>query len=188
MSTSESARRADTFEPGVFAFWDWSWRVRDERGRLVPIWRPRGDTDASLAAVMTSAEFDAIKRRAFELSVLNRHLRTLLIACCTIMMVGWGIDLATGRRQPGDLFLTLTIVVLVMLALVAVRGRNKHFGWSRSAAFRALREHGRCASCGYSLRGLCAQRDGERVTCPECGAVWKAGRADLAAPAKATAD
>lgn len=40
---------------------------------------------------------------------------------------------------------------------------------------RALRDT-RCPSCGYSLRNLEPQRDGDpRVQCPECGSSWNAG-------------
>lgn len=60
-------------------------------------------------------------------------------------------------------------VFLLLIGMYSLRW----LGTDRKAVEASLRAAGRCASCGYDLRGIEAGAAGRRV-CPECRAEWNA--------------
>ncbi len=111
--------------------------------------------------------------------------------CAVRPFAGWAV-IAIRLLQSFSIFVTLVafgylgvlkfapgtgLVWMVPMAIVAVavaaasypfllpRGYGSRL---RSGMLRA----GRCASCGYALKGIGAMEDGCTV-CPECGGAWK---------------
>ena len=65
----------------------------------------------------------------------------------------------------------LPVVVIVLEAVAVLTAWRS---WRSRDGRRVARElvgAGCCASCGYSMRGLVPEPDGNAV-CPECGAAW----------------
>jgi hypothetical protein len=112
----------------------------------------------------------------------------------------WFMVLRAKRMSPSRVVLELLLGVSVLVAfvgpivffgfvgplallgvLVATPAAMNYF--TRETGERKYRREmaasyvgeGICASCGYSLKGL-PDEDDARVTCPECGAGWKAER------------
>lgn len=137
-------------------------KVRDDRGRLVPLAPTRfslaGPSRGEGAAFPPSAE----QRR--------QGVRFLLaMAPLTAAM----------SLAPVGLFIMGMIRAWVMFTMVGAFTLVEIWvGWQITRRVRArkfataLVAVSRCGSCAHDLTGLSAEADGCRV-CPECGAAWR---------------
>lgn len=72
-------------------------------------------------------------------------------------------------------------MMLMNAGLQGGMGASGFFGFGEPSSpvkrvlVRAMLREGKCASCGYPLKGIPAQGDG-CVVCSECGAAWRGAR------------
>jgi uncharacterized Zn finger protein (UPF0148 family) len=159
--------------------------ITDDRGERVPLFAPgsldlREPENAELAdAYMRAAE--TTNEHGW-----NRHLKgreALWLVAPVLLVPGM---IAVMNAFPGlPRWMTYLVVVPVMWAFIMLRARSHVKEHSHRYA-QAFLTRARCASCGYSLRGVDAA--GEVVVCPECGAGWGVARVGLAEPAGERAD
>ncbi|MCB9842433.1 MAG: hypothetical protein H6812_04170 [Phycisphaeraceae bacterium] len=146
------------------------WTVTDARGKRVQLWPyvvpPRGLRER---VGMKDDEVATLKRWL----VHDRLIHAAAVAGLNYAMWRVLIEIWLGRNPRltlGSLPVTM-LPILIALGFfvfdwrkVIARSRERH-----QAALLLVR---RCASCGYSIKGLPSQDDGCTV-CPECGAAWK---------------
>ena len=157
--------------PGTFPYWDWQWRCRDDAGTSGKLWHPKTNDpkDPNVCTVLTKDAFDEICGRTLELSRLNRARRWFILVAAAFMTAATIQSfMEYYRTGSGDL-----VYAILHSALMAVLWFSllKSVGFSRTAAYIALRERGRCARCAYDLKGVASDDDG-MIRCPECGAEW----------------
>ncbi len=166
-------------------------RIKDARGRSITqldpvrlcVWH-RHDV----------IEADALERIVDELEpgTAKRRRRIILIAPCTIVLVGVGIAALyyfydSGARR--DLVSTLTnpaIMVPNVLCCIFVTWIAARQGRLKRVRF-AMLKHRRCPHCGYNLHGLPTAPEDAATVCPECGCAWLIDDTELAERLAATA-
>jgi hypothetical protein len=146
----------------------------DDAGNAVRIWRPALLTPGGPAgdANMSRGDYRRIRKavahRSYSLGVVRP------IAWVSIVLGSWLVlaELIHAAAVRGALPSFLTVgagAVLTYLGWSTLAG----VGADEVAITAALRAEGRCPSCAYDLAQLASESDG-LVTCPECGARWRA--------------
>ena len=146
------------------------WTVKDARGRRVQLF-------ANLVPGSVMRKRLGITHS--EIRTLRRSLRGSralgAVAGFFLMYFGFGwilmlimISISGGT----DYFDSYRSLWLVVTGLAASAMYWWGLGSSRSRLRVAMQSLSRCASCGYSLKGIHADADGCTV-CPECGAAWR---------------
>lgn len=153
--------------------------LRDDRGRRVGlIGRGSPRTLAARlglsprAAERIEAQAGSVNTWTAATADLVTEYLALLLAIPLLLVALWAWNGAVPRSVPAALR-GMSFIVPVT-ATAAVLWLILRAGWvARTRGIvRGLLAEGRCATCGYDIRGCRAEADGCTV-CPECGAAWR---------------
>ncbi|MCC6322295.1 MAG: hypothetical protein IT438_12770 [Phycisphaerales bacterium] len=145
----------------------------DDRGQDVDLIRPKqlGRDQADIVAAPALGKFlaEVVKAESRRISPARVALS---VAACAVLIFA---RLFYRRIFPGAPPLMVMILfwgglALFIVAMRIMTRRTHGFTLASTAVSSGL-----CGSCGYSLHKLDAEGDG-CVTCPECGAAWRACR------------
>lgn len=153
--------------------------ISDDRGTPVPLWSAQGtpadaDGPADLRARVTALMTDRV--RGWTRQPITRASTPVVLALAVLVTTPPLLTLAFGVRSP----YAITVMMGGLFAVVIPLWMRAVQRGMAGAVRATLLAEGRCASCGYSMRGLTAEADGCAV-CPECAAAWRFDPAALEA-------
>lgn len=101
----------------------------------------------------------------------ERFLISVVLSVAFLVIISVTLFLF-GNMLGGIPSLLVVVIVIVAVTMADRWIAKRRIGRAIGATIVA---HGICGKCGYSLRGLEAADD-NRLVCPECAGVWRAGR------------
>ncbi len=139
------------------------WKIRDDRGRRVPL-----GTVWGMRVVSTTIPEGSRQRMEAKIGSELRwkyKVRVIVGGVLAYFALNIVIDTLVPGNVPSwtpGLTLVPCVVVIVWASRHFIRGRYP----------RIILAHGFCPACGYNLAQLDPHEDGCTV-CPECGAAWR---------------